>query len=57
MPRKLSARRDASDGKVHFDRGVALFSLGKYGEATKEYENAIRFDPKMLRHITATEMR
>ncbi len=46
MPRKLSAKRDTSTGKVHFDRGVALFSLGKYEEATKEYEMAIRFDPK-----------
>jgi hypothetical protein len=45
-----SARADATEAKVHYERGTNLYALARYAEAAVEYEKAYeaKADPALL---------
>ncbi|NWG11954.1 MAG: tetratricopeptide repeat protein [Acidobacteria bacterium] len=42
---------------IHFNRGDALFQLGRYGEAVREYARAIELEPNIQEMRKGVDLR
>lgn len=45
----MSLRLDSTSAKAHYNRGLALFLLGKFDNATSDFNAALRLMPDSLR--------
>ncbi len=43
-------KRDPDDGRLWFDKSVALQQLGRYDEAVQCFGTALRLDPKLVKY-------